>query len=171
MACLQTLGGILRDCANSMGGVKAIFVANRDDVTDIALTAEEITAITMATSKKFQPYYMKKESGSMSSALTASNGGATAYWVTGVMGVFHKMTASKRAEIKALSIGELAVIVLDNNGIYWYLGYDHPVTATAGNGVTGTAFSDSNQYDITLSDTSIDPPHTIAPDAAEAVIA
>lgn len=170
MSCLQTLGGILRDCASSMGGIKAIYVANFDDVTGVSGDGDEIDEITMAQSKKFASYFMKKESGSMTSTLNAGTNGSTAYWTTEVIGVFNKMTASKHAEIAALAIGELAVIVLDNNGTYWYLGDDHPVTASAGNGVTGTAFGDANQYDITLSDTSLNPPRTIDPDAALAVI-
>ena len=44
------------------------------------------------------------------------------------------METAKRLEIGSLLIGNVAMIVKDGNGIYWYLGKDYPVTASAGTG-------------------------------------
>jgi hypothetical protein len=38
------------------------------------------------------------------------------------------------------------------NGKYWFLGKDEPVSASAGDGNTGTARSDGNRYTLTLQD-------------------
>jgi len=61
-------------------------------------------------------------------------------------------------ELTALSLADLRVIVKDANGLYWFLGYDEPVNASAGDGQTGTARSDANRYTITLEDTSAEMP-------------
>ena len=62
------------------------------------------------------------------------------------------MDTTKRIEMNALLLSDVSVIVKDNNGKYWFLGYSEPVTATAGGGQTGQAKTDANQYTITLTD-------------------
>jgi len=74
---------------------------------------------------------------------------------------FNRMETSKRVEITALSLGDLAVIVKDANGKYWYLGKDEPVNASAGDGQTGTARGDANRYTITLQDESLEMPYEV----------
>ena len=71
------------------------------------------------------------------------------------------METTKRVEMTALAIGDLAVIVKDANGKYWYLGYDEPVNASAGDGQTGTARGDSNRYTLTLQDESLGLPYEV----------
>ena len=68
------------------------------------------------------------------------------------------MNTTARVELTALSLADLRVIVKDANGLYWFLGYDEPVNASAGDGQTGTARSDANRYTITLEDTSAEMP-------------
>ena len=75
---------------------------------------------------------------------------------------FAKMETAKRTAFMAMANGELALIVQDNNGVYWYLGKDNPVTLSAGTGDTGTNFTDSNEYAPTLSDTSLEMPMEVA---------
>lgn len=169
MPCLQTLTGIPKECSNNIGGIEVIYIANREDVTSVTASAGVVTAITMASSKKFKAYHMKRETGSFTQTLQTPQMG-TAYWVNEAVGVFPKMDATKRAEMLALAIGELVAIVKDNNGVYWYLGHDFPVRVTAGTGQTGTAFGDANNYSVTLNDTSLEPALTADEEAVEAVI-
>ena len=71
---------------------------------------------------------------------------------------FNRMETTKRVEMSALAVNDLVAIVKDANGIYWYLGYDEPVNASAGDGQTGTARGDANRYTITLQDNSKEMP-------------
>ena len=71
---------------------------------------------------------------------------------------FNRMETTKRVEISALAVNDLVAIVKDANGVYWYLGYDEPVNASAGDGQTGTARGDANRYTITLQDNSKEMP-------------
>ena len=80
------------------------------------------------------------------------------------------METSKRLEIMALCLEDVNVMVLDWHGKYWYLGYDYPVTATAAIAVTGTAATDLNGYNVTLSDTSAEFPYEVPAEVAEALL-
>ena len=91
--CIQTLKGIKLDCSHSLGGIKTVYIANYNDVTDIkynastgsttgstsgvtgsttgvTFTGDTITGITMASGTTFKPYQFRKQTGSMTSTLT-----------------------------------------------------------------------------------------------------
>lgn len=170
--CNQTLAGITLDCTNSLGGIKTVYIANYGDVDGQPTVGEGgmITGITMSGDTKFKPYQFRKQTGSMTSTLTVDETAGVNYVSTELSLVFTKMETAKRVEMSALAIGQLAVIVEDSNGKYWYLGYDDYVSATAGGGNTGTAKGDGNNYTLTLRDESDTYPYEISKDAVDAVI-
>jgi hypothetical protein len=84
---------------------------------------------------------------------------------TDVVVQFAKMDTAKRIAMNTLTVAELALIVKDNNGKYWYLGYDNPVTASASSGATGQAFTDANMYSVTLQDMSLKMPYEVGAEA------
>lgn len=170
--CNQTLAGITLDCTNSLGGIKTVYIANYGDVDGQPTVGEDgmITGITMSGDTKFKPYQFRKQTGSMTSTLTVDETAGVNYVSTELSLVFTKMETAKRIEMSALAIGQLAVIVEDSNGKYWYLGYDDYVSATAGGGNTGTAKGDGNNYTLTLRDESDTYPYEITKEAVDAVI-
>lgn len=149
MSCSQTLAGIQMDCSSSLGGIKRVLIANYDDVT-VQASNDKITAITGT----FKEYQFRKQTGSMTSTLNVDDAAGVNYVSTELNLVFTKMETAKRIEIAALSKGKLAVIVEDSNGLYWYLGEDDYVSASAGSANTGQNKGDSNNYSITLKDES-----------------
>ena len=160
MSCNQTLAGLAKDCATSMGGIRTVYIANYDDVTSVTVTDGKITAIALTTGKKFLQYHFKKNTGSMTSTLNV-NAESGNFVTTDLVLSFLKMETRKRIEMSALSANELAVVVEDCNGLYWYLGYDEPVTAGAGEGLTGVQKTDANRYGLTLRDESREYPYEI----------
>lgn len=152
MACTQTLSGLAADCSGNIGGIKNVYLANFADVTAITVTTNQISAITMASTKKFKKYAFKRGTGSMSSTLNVDANNGTNYVSTDLVLQFNRMETTKRVEMAALAQGELVAIVEDMNGKFWYLGQEEPVQATAGDGQTGTARSDGNRYTLTLQD-------------------
>lgn len=154
MSCSQTLSGIARDCAAGMGGIEEVYIANFDDVSTRTITDDKISAITMAGTAKFKRYAFRKGTGSMASTLNVDAANGVSYVSTDLVLQFNRMETAKRVEMAALAVNELVVIVKDSNGIYWYLGYDEAVCASAGDGQTGTARGDANRYSITLQDNS-----------------
>lgn len=158
MACNQTLSGLVKDCSPSMGGITEVLLANREDVSAVTANTGKITEITMASSAKFKRYTFARNTGSMTSTYTIDQASGVKYVTTDLLLQFNRMETAKRVEISALAVNDLVAIVKDANGIYWYLGYDEPVNASAGDGQTGTARGDANRYTITLQDNSKEMP-------------
>lgn len=161
MSCIQTLSGLARDCDGNMGGIVEVLIANFDEVTAKTLTDGKISAITMASSKYFHQYYFPKNTGNLTSTYNLDPAAGVRYVTSQLLLQFNRMETTKRVEMTALALGDLAVIVKDANGKYWYLGYDEPVNASAGDGQTGTARGDANRYTITLQDESLQMPYEV----------
>lgn len=161
MACSQTLNGISRDCANSMGGILEVLLANKVDISAITVTSGKVTAITMNSTAKFHKYQFAPETASMSSNFQVNAQNGTKYVQTDLLMVFNRMETAKRVEVMAMAQGELVAIVKDANGLYWFLGYDEPLALSAGDGLTGTARADRNGYSATLQDNSLELPMEI----------
>lgn len=171
MACNSyTLSGLNTSCReSSLGGIKQVFFALIDDVKGVTVTGDKITNIEMADGKKFHQYRLLKNTGSLTSTLNVSDTAAS-YFTNEVTLQFFKQETSKRIEIMSLLMSEVAAIVQDANGIYWYLGKDMPIEATAGVAETGTNASDGNRYEITLSDTSRELPFEVDADVLNDIV-
>lgn len=170
MSCLQTLNGIVNDCAPSMGGIVEVLLANYEDVSAVADTDGIITGLTMVGSAKFKRYSFRRNTGSLSSNYTVDQTTGANFVVSDLVLVFTKMETAKRIEISALAQGELVAIVKDANGKYWYLGKDAPIVISAGDGLTGTARADRNGYSITLQDNSLEMPYEVDEAAISSIV-
>lgn len=172
MACNQTLAGIAKDCQPSMGGIKNVYCANKTDIASDGITVTEgkITGITMEASKKFKHYSFIRNNGSLSSTYAIDRNNGSSYVTSDLVLPFSRMDTAKRIEISALAQNELVVIVEDNNGAFWFLGYDEPVMASAGDGLTGTARADRNGYSITLQDNSREMPYEVDPTIVAGIV-
>ena len=170
MPCTQTLSGLVKDCAANMGGIVEVLIANHADVSSVAVSDGMISTITMAQSAKFKRYNFAKNTGSLTSTYTLDPASGVKYVTTDLLLQFNRMETSKRVEITALALGDLAVICKDANGKYWYLGKDEPVNASAGDGQTGTARSDANRYTITLEDNSLEMPFEVDDSIVDALV-
>ena len=156
MNCIQKLSGIGLACDTNVGGLIEVYIANKGDVASVALdeTSNKIKTITMTDTAKFKKYSFRRGSSSFTSTLNVDDTNGINYVQTDLALVFAKMDTPKRIEIAALSLGELVVIVKDCNGLYWYMGYNEAVQASAGGAQSGTARGDANNYTITLTDYS-----------------
>ena len=170
MSCVQTLSGLARDCNSNMGGIIEALIAPFDDVTAVTITDGVISAITMASSKKFKRYNFNKNTGNLTSTYNIDPASGVRYVTSDLLLLFNRMETTKRVEITALAMSDLAVIVKDANGKYWYLGKDEPVNASAADGQTGTARGDVNRYSITLQDTSLEMPYEVADSIIEGLL-
>lgn len=164
MGCSVSIKGIASDCLSNKGGVKAVYLANKTDVTSIDLADDVITGITMTTEAKFKKFEFRKDSATMTSTLTVGDNGGSNYVSTVLSMSFNRMEAAKRLEMNAMALGELVALVEDRNGTVFFLGYDEPVKASNGTGETGDARTSVNQYTAELTDESDLYPYTVAPD-------
>lgn len=162
MSCPQTLKGLAKDCAASMGGIVRVLLANFDDVTAKTVTDGVISAMTMASGKTFHEYAFRPNTSSMTSNWQVNAENGVAYVQTDLQMVFNRMETTKRVEIAALALADTVAIVEDANGKYWFLGNDNPLHLSAGDGQTGTARSDRNGYSVTLQDDSLGLPMEVS---------
>ena len=154
MACSQTLSGITLSCDTSKGGIIEVYIVTWNELSGgtsaYGVSGNVVTAITLTTSATWKKYEFKKNTGSMTSTLNVDDANGVNYVSTDLVLQFNRMETSKRIEMAALSVSDLAVVCRDANNKYWLLGYNEPVSATAGTGQTGTARTDGNFYQITL---------------------
>ena len=160
MACSTVLTGIALDCANA-GGIKKVYIAPIADVSAVTVAAGAVSAITMKDTKKFKEYSFRKNTASLTKTATKDDAAGTSFVTSEVALRFAKMDNAKRTEMQALLTGNVYVIVLDNNGEYWFLGYDSYCSASAATGESGTSLGDANQYTINLSAETVEFPQTV----------
>lgn len=161
MGCTQTLAGIARDCAANLGGIRAVYLANFEDVTAVTVTSDVVTGITMAGSAKFYAYYFNPNTSNFTTTIQANRENGSLFFETVLSLVFPKQDATKRIEVNALAQAGLMAIVTDNNGNNWLLGKDEPMMLTSGTAETGTARADRNGYALELTDAQVQMPLTV----------
>lgn len=171
MACgTYTLNGLNTACKeSSLGGIRRVYFALADDVSEVTVTADKISGITMVGSKKFKEYKLLKNTGSLTSTLNVSDTSAS-YFTNEITLQFMRQETAKRIEIMSLLMAETVAIVEDANGLLWYMGKDNPISATGGTAETGTAAGDSNRYEITLSDDSLVLPYEVEKSVLENIV-
>ena len=154
MSCTSyTLKGITNDCAASKGGIREVYIADwAKDLFSLGETSE--TVESLKSDAKFYKFFIKKNTSSFTSTATIDLANGVNYVSTELNLVFTKMETSKRVEMSALLLNDVAVLVIDSNNKAWCLGLNNPVNATAGTGETGTAATDGNKYSLTLTDES-----------------
>ena len=170
MACNVTLMGIALDCGTNLSGIKAIYLANDASVGGVTVSEGEISAID-ASAGTFKKYVPAKNTGSLTKTLTKDESTGVMYYTNEAVAQFNKMETAKRTEIANIDRGQFKAIVLDNNGKYWFLGYNNYVSATAVTGQTGAGLDEGNFYTLTLTDISAELPYEVQSEAITAVIA
>lgn len=158
MACSITLKGIQKDCKHNIGGIRKVWIAA---YTAGAATADSGKISAISNVAEFKGYEFSKNTASMTSTLNKDLANGTSYVSTEVVLQFNRMETEKRIEVETLSIGDLQIIVKDNNGLYWFLGFDAPVEASAGTAQTGSAKADGNFYNLTFTDESFEYPYEV----------
>ena len=172
MACISiTLSGLNNACKEaSFGGIKEVLIAPYEDVASTSVDAtSHLLTPTMVTGKKFKTYKLMKSTGSLTSTLNTSET-STSYFTNEVTLQFMKIETTKRMEIMSLMMGSVVVIVKDANDKYWYLGKDNYVECSAGTATTGTALTDANHYELTLTDTSAELPYEVSAEVIESIV-
>lgn len=173
MACTITLTGIGYDCETNLSGVKAIYIADFNDVTDASVgTGEIVDSITMESGKKYMKYVPAKNTASMTNTLTKNDETGVKYYSNEIVANFNKMDTLKRIEMNQLDGGQLSTIVADKNGKFWLVGDPNEdyATATAVTGQTGAGPDDGNFFTLTVTGMSGKLPLEVAKSAVEAVV-
>ena len=148
MAC-TTLEDIIKGCDNNIGGITAVYVNDMDNITSTTEDDATWTVTAQSVSSRYQTFEFRRNVGNYTedSAIDLINGSS---FITATINLMlHRREANVSRALKILGEGQrdLAVIVKDANGKYWYFPYSQLTTLGEG---SGTSKSDGSKYSIGL---------------------
>ena len=182
MACVSTyLSNITTSCTSNLPSISKLWIGQFESANFTYTYLEQtdadgnqiIEAVSGATlnkdAKPWVTFNFKRNTGELTSEYTLNDNGSF-YFQNSVNLVFAKIDNSKRLSLEAVASGECSCIVLDSNGQYWLLGGENAVSMSSLSATTGVAISDSNAYNVTISETSGSMPILIEKEQAETII-
>ena len=158
MSCLTS--GLTINCANSCaGGVAKFWVASKEDIASLNITAGEVDVITMVGGAKFYEFEPYQETANFTE--TGERANCNTVITQTLVAVFPCHALSTREAIQELQDCCCGFVVIheENNGSRWLwgapkelttLGISYAAQLTNFETVTGTAINDQNQSTITL---------------------
>ena len=182
MACVSTyLSSISTSCTSNLPSIKQLWIGQFESANFTYTYLEQtdadgnqiIEAVSGATlnkdAKPWVTFNFKRNTGELTSEYTLNENGSF-YFQNSISVVFCKIDNSKRLSLEAVASGECSCIVLDSNGQYWLLGDSNPVSMSSLSATTGVAISDSNAYNVSISEISRSMPILIQKEQAETII-
>lgn len=162
MACSQTLKNLTYDCQGNAGGVKEIFIMDKAlasgsgfpftiNATDLTFSASQV----FPSSPTQQVFRLEMPRGAASFGTTAVINRETGanYFDNTLAIALNKLTSDgvKAFLLRALVLGTWVVFARDNNDVVHLIGSDgEGALATDGTTTTGTALTDRNGENVTL---------------------
>ena len=185
--CTTYLTGFGTSCGSNLPSIKKLYIGTFEsakftytyqqngqsqDVLD-ADGNKIIEAVSGATlnsgADKWVEFQFRKNSSSMDTEMTVNDNGSH-YYTNSATCTFARIDNSKRLSLESVASGECSMIIVDGNNQTWLIGNQNPVSLTTLSGSTGTAISDSNAYNVTLSAEEPTMPLLIEADQAQTII-
>lgn len=164
-----TLQTIDARCDVSMGGIKEVLIALKDDIKSVEIdeTSGLVKAITLESSKKFEKWAFRKNTGSYTSNVASDPAIGNSFATTEVTLQFSRAEATKRLAIQSAINASSVVIVRDMYDQYILLGYENEVVVSAATMQSGTAAADLSGFTLTFQDIATELPHFIDTDKVQ----
>jgi len=149
MAC-STITTITKGCDNNIGGITSILINDMDNLGTLTIDTANWEVTSFGTLlDEFVAFEFRRNTGNFTeeASIDLVNGSS---FITGTVNLmFHRREAAKSKSIKILGEGQrdLALVVGDANGKYWYFP-NAQLTATAEG--SGTAKADGSKYNVTF---------------------
>ena len=157
MSCSNISAGFTLDCNDAQGGVDKVFIAN-GPVESITESNGTVTAITVGgsalTPSDFFTFEMPRQTGSYNSTVSVSQENGTVTYDQALTMVFNKMSAEKRNQLLLMAEATSMVVVFktnDDTPKYFSVGLERGAYVSAATTTSGTAYSDRQGYEITIS--------------------
>lgn len=156
--------GFDKTCTGRSGGVKNIWITNREDIASagFTLSSGEYSAVTMESSKVFFKYEFDEDTAEHRHSATIENlSTQVTNEVEFYLGKLSTLMRTRLQEILDISPCGMVAIVEDNNGVKWVYGYteNHPSTsavqgrplmASTIDGASGKVFTDATGSNVVL---------------------
>jgi|ERR1043165_3666876 hypothetical protein len=152
MAC-SAISAVTYTCLQNTGGVKNIYITNFENVTGTTANGiGTLTDIDLSGSAKFQQFQFNRNTSSIEEEATINLENGTTFYTQTVNLVIPRRQAATRDKILVLASGQpkLAVIVEDQNGLFWFVGLENGAYLTSNKTGSGVKKDDANAYTLTL---------------------
>lgn len=148
MSC-TILTSITKGCDNNIGGITAIYINDMENVSAPTVDLTNYMIDAQTASPSYETFEFRRNTGNFTEETSVDFANGSTFVTATITLMFHRREASKSKAIKILSEGQrdLAIIVKDANGKYWYFPYAQ-LSATAEG--SGTAKADGSKYSVTF---------------------
>ena len=171
MACVSFSGGIAKDCANNIGGLTKVYLTDFDNITGYTQSGGTVSSITMAAMTDFYEFEFNRNSATFTEDLVKSVEAGSALFEQTLTLTIPRRDVTKRNTLSLLTQRDLAVIVKDSNGLYWYPGEVEGMYLSESTSTSGTAQADGSNYVLTLKGFEQDRCAAVAPGIVSALLA
>jgi len=155
MSCSITSGYTL-DCKESVGGIKAVYIA---DFTSITYDTPAGGVIADVTTGDFFLFELPPQTGNFTITANSSIENQSTFYQTELVIALPRLSTTARNQFMVLTKGRFAIIVLDRLGNQYVLGYENGCFATTGTAVSGTAMGDLNGQNLTFTSLETQAPY------------
>lgn len=147
MACALTQGYIF-DCRDSFGGLKEVYVIEKENIETMTETLGVITVMTKATGKRWFKYNLVSHTAEAEDAFAPNRENGTVASKQSLKFPINKMTTAVRNELLLLAQNKLLVMIVDGNEKAWLYGKDYGMVMSKSTAKTGKTLSDRNGYEL-----------------------
>lgn len=145
MACTLTTGREL-PCKDSVGGIKAVYLADYGSLGTLTVTAGEVTAISAVAPTLFQ--FDVKGNSSLEQTINSSRENGTTFYEQTLNLTLTKLDLATQQEIVTIAKARPHIFVEDYNGNYFLVGAVHGADVSGGTVVTGAAMGDLSGFTL-----------------------
>ncbi len=153
MACVSFSGGISNDCSNNIGGLTKLYLTDFANVQSYTQAGGTVSAVTLAgatSSYGFYEFAFNRNSATFTEDLVKSVEAGSALFEQTITVTIPRRDVAKRNTLSLLTQRDLAVIIKDSNGLYWYVGAVEGMYLAESTSTSGTAKADGSNYVLTL---------------------
>ena len=163
-----------RNCNNNVGGLKAIYITDYENVTAVTDTEPDgvIDTITMASTTQFFDFYFAKNSAMYEENLVQNLEIGSTYYEQKVAFSIPLRDETRRESIKELVSGQkkLMVLLQDNNDNYWLYFEKEGGIVTTLTGGSAAAKGELNGYAIEITADSVSQAAVVDPTIVDALL-
>ena len=167
MACNLTKGRNIT-CRDGIGGVKAIYIVQKDELTSYTSASGELTDLDLGSGDDIYKYLLKRGTGGITETITGSSENGTVFFTHSVNIKLHDLTKEDQNELKLLAqqrmviFAELNQLSAGGKNKIVAMGLDNGMELETATNASGVALGDLSGYDWTFSAQEPNPMQVVA---------
>lgn len=142
--------GRLEECAESVGGINAVYFVNHDDLGAITYDTTDTDVIDSIADTPSAYKFDVRGASTYTETPTKSRENGTTFFEQVLELQLPKLTKEDHATVKLLCYGSPKIIIEDNNGNFFLAGLKYGLDVSGGSIVTGGAMGDMSGYTLSF---------------------